>query len=130
MSCCGDRSSRQARAAVELTGDSGDVVVVEVVEVGAFGEGLAQEPVGVLVRAALPRGVRVSEVDPHTGDRLDPFVVEHLVALVPRQRSPQRRRQRGERGDELVADQSSVMAAAQWHEDRMSRLAFDERGDR
>jgi len=35
-------------------------------EVGAFGEILAQQPVGVFVRAALPGAVRVTEVDGQT----------------------------------------------------------------
>ena len=42
------------RAAVERGGDGGQVVWAVPAEVGALGEVLAQEPVGVLVRAALP----------------------------------------------------------------------------
>ena len=37
------------------------------VQVGAFGEVLAQQAVGVLVGAALPGRVRVGEVDPQPG---------------------------------------------------------------
>jgi hypothetical protein len=57
-------------------------------------------------------------------------VVEHLVALVPCQGPAQPRRQRGERLDQPVADQLRAVAATQWNQDRVSRLAFHERGDR
>ena len=36
-------------------------------QVGALGEVLAQQAVGVLIRATLPGGVRVAEVDAHAG---------------------------------------------------------------
>ena len=61
-------------------------------EVGALREVLAQQPVGVLVRAALPGAVRVAEVDLHAGVDGEPGVVGHLGALVPGQRSAQLRR--------------------------------------
>jgi hypothetical protein len=41
---------------------------------------LTEQPVDVLVAAALPRRVRVGEVDLKSGVVLDPLVVEHLVA--------------------------------------------------
>jgi hypothetical protein len=36
-------------------------------EIGAFGEVLAEQTVGVLVGAALPRAVRVGEIDGQSG---------------------------------------------------------------
>src|SRR5665647_1502315 len=54
-------------------------------QVGALGEPVAQQPVGVLVRWSLPRGVRVSEVDRQVQRRRDLLVQRHLAALVPRQ---------------------------------------------
>src|SRR4051794_36667507 len=58
-------------------------------EVGALREVLAQQPVGVLVRAALPGAVRVAEVDRHAS--LDPElgVLGHFRSLIPGQRSSQ-----------------------------------------
>src|ERR1035438_10189054 len=54
-------------------------------EVGALGEVLAQEAVGVLAGAALPRCVRVTEVDVDVGGDAHLFPVAHLWALVPGQ---------------------------------------------
>jgi|SoiMethySBSTD1v2_1073268.scaffolds.fasta_scaffold62075_3 hypothetical protein len=48
-------------------------------------EVLAQQPVGVLVRAALPRAGGVTEVDLRTDRRGDLAVAGHLGALVPGQ---------------------------------------------
>src|SRR3954451_16627162 len=58
-------------------------------EIGALREVLPQQPVGVLVRAALPRAVRVAEVARHAS--LDPQlgVLGHLRSLIPGQRSSQ-----------------------------------------
>lgn len=50
-----------------------------------LGEVLAQEPVGVLVRAALPRAVWITEVDLHVGRCREPLVVRELLASVPGQ---------------------------------------------
>src|SRR4051794_37759812 len=57
----------------------GDQVVRAVrTEVGPLGEVLAQQPVGILVRATLPGALRIAEVDLKT--RVDPqaCVLRHL----------------------------------------------------
>ena len=54
-------------AAVELGGDLVQFGLGVDGEVGAFGQVLAQQPVGVLVAAALPRAVRIAEIDLHAG---------------------------------------------------------------
>src|SRR4051794_36865358 len=58
-------------------------------EVGALWKVLAQQPVGVLVRATLPGAVRVAEGDRHAS--LDPElgVLGHFRSLIPRQRLSQ-----------------------------------------
>src|SRR4051794_23804846 len=58
-------------------------------EVGALWKVLAQQPVGVLVRAALPRPVGIAEGARHAS--LDPElgVLGHLRSLIPGQRLPQ-----------------------------------------
>src|SRR5215207_278771 len=58
-------------------------------EVSALREVLAQQPVGVLVRAALPGAVRVAEVDLKTGVDPQAGVLAHLRPLIPGQRSSQ-----------------------------------------
>jgi len=54
-----------------------------------LGEVLAQQPVGVLVGSALPRGVGIAEVHGHAGGFGDLRVVDHLLALIPRPRPAQ-----------------------------------------
>src|SRR4051812_2741755 len=72
----GDRHGRKVLGAVPA-------------EVGALWKVLAQQPVGVLVRAALPRTVGIAEVDRHAS--LDPElgVLGHFRSLIPGQRLPQ-----------------------------------------
>jgi hypothetical protein len=72
----------------------------------AAGTSLAQQPNradfnthSVLIGAALPWRVRVGELDLQPGVGLDPLVVEHLVALVARQRAPQLSGDCAERAD-------------------------------
>ena len=52
-------------------------------EVGAFGQVLAQQAVGVLVGAALPGGMGVAEVDRDAGGDGEVGVVGHFLALIP-----------------------------------------------
>src|SRR4051794_32809621 len=52
----------------------------------------AQQAVGVLVGGALPRTVRVAEVDRQPGIDAQLRVLDHLGALVPGQRATQRAR--------------------------------------
>ena len=73
-------------------------------EVGALGEVLAQQAVGVLVGAALPGAVRVGEVDGEAGVDAQLGVLGHLGALVPGQRPAQLLGQRGDRRGDRVAD--------------------------
>src|SRR3954447_25513358 len=77
---------RLSRPAVEGHRHGGKVLGAVHAEVGALWKVLAQQPVGVLVRAALPRAVRVAEVDRHAS--LDPElgVLGHLRSPIPRQR--------------------------------------------
>jgi hypothetical protein len=53
-------------------------------QVGALGQVLAQQPVGVLIRAALPRAAGVREVHPVAQQRSELVVVGQLRTLVPR----------------------------------------------
>ena len=52
-------------------------------KVSSTGKELAEQPIGVLVGAALPRRVRVAEVDLDAGVDLDLLVAGHLLAAVP-----------------------------------------------
>jgi len=57
-------------------------------QVGLLRKVLSQQPVGVLVRAALPRTLRVTEVDLHLCRHRKALVFGHLEASVPGQRTP------------------------------------------
>ena len=80
-------------------------------QIGALGEVLAQETIGVLVGASLPRAVWVAEVDRQSclDSQLD--VLRHLGALVPRQGSAQVRRQRDDRGSDRVSHRLRAVAS-------------------
>ena len=54
-------------SAVECRSDRFEFVSSPTRQVGAFGEVLAEQSVGVLVRAALPRAARVGEEDGDAG---------------------------------------------------------------
>src|SRR4051812_18375921 len=75
-----------SRPAVEGDRHGRKIVRAVRAEVGALWKVLAQQPVGVLVRAALPGAVGIAEVDRHAS--LDPElgVLGHLRSLIPRQR--------------------------------------------
>src|SRR5215204_2210865 len=78
-----------SRSAVEGDRHSREVLGAVHAEVGALWKVLPQQPVGVLVRAALPGAVRIAEVDCHAS--LDPElgVLGHLRSLIPGQRASQ-----------------------------------------
>src|SRR6185436_3203427 len=58
-------------------------------QIGALREVLAQQSVGVLVGAALPRALRIAEVDLDTRIDLQPIMLGHFSALIPGQRTAQ-----------------------------------------
>ena len=72
-----------AGSAVECCGDSVEVVPCVSVEVGAVGEVLAEEAVGVVVGAALPWTLGVAEVDVEVGVCAELGMLCHFGALVP-----------------------------------------------
>ena len=80
-------AKRLAWASVQRKRDSVQGFTAMPMKIGAFGEVLAQEPVGVLVRSALPRAVRIAEVDRQPGIEMELRVLRHLGALVPGERS-------------------------------------------
>src|SRR5205807_9138475 len=62
-----------------------------------FGKVLAQQSVSVLVGAALPGAVRITEIDPHARIDLKARVLGHLSSLIPSQRPAQLLRQGDDR---------------------------------
>ena len=80
------RGSAKAEAApgtiVELGGDSGALTLSECSEVGALGQVLPQEPVGVFIGAAFPGVVRRGEVDGGVEALLECFVHVELGTVI------------------------------------------------
>ena len=79
-------------------------------EVGALLQPEPQQPVGVLVRAALPGRVRVAEVDRHVELELDRCVGGELGAAVPGQRPAQVLGQPAHLADHRLGDRLGVVA--------------------
>src|SRR5215211_4694575 len=78
-----------ARPAVEGNRHGREVLGAVHAEVSALRKGLAQQPVGVLVRAPLPGAVGIAEVDAQPGVDPQAGVLAHLCPLIPGQRLPQ-----------------------------------------
>src|SRR5215211_1073459 len=78
-----------SRPAVQRRGHSAKSFRTVHAQVSALREVLAQQPVGVLVRAALPGAVRVAEGDLKTGVDPQAGVLAHLRPLIPGQRTSQ-----------------------------------------
>jgi hypothetical protein len=56
-------------------------------QVGAFGEVLAQQPIGILVGAALPWALRIAEVDLDSRVDFETIMLSHFGSLIPSQRT-------------------------------------------
>src|SRR5215210_1204094 len=78
-----------SRPAVEGDRHGGKVLGAVHAEISALREVLAQQPIGVLVRAALPGAVGIAEVDLETSVDPQAGVLAHLCPLIPGQRLPQ-----------------------------------------
>jgi len=62
-------------------------------QVGPFGEVLAEQAIGVLVGTALPRALRIAEVNIDVGRQAKPPMIGQFLAAVPGQRFVQFARQ-------------------------------------
>ena len=93
-----------AGSRVEGEGDCFDLVAAVSVQVGAFGEVLAQQAVGVLVRTSLPGRMRIAEVDGETGVDAELDVLGHFCSLVPGERSAELVGEGGDDTGDLVTD--------------------------
>jgi hypothetical protein len=79
-------------------------------EVGALGEVLAQQAIGVFVRAALPGALRISEVYLQPGVNAQAGVLCHFRSLVPGQRLAQLLRKSAHGPDDGLADRFGSVA--------------------
>jgi hypothetical protein len=93
-----------AWSAVEGGGDCLEVLCGVSGEVRSFPEVLAEQAVGVLVCAALPRALRVTEIDLQTTVDGELSVLCHLGALVPGERATQLFWERDKLGGDRITD--------------------------
>src|SRR5918994_4453860 len=77
----GREAERLARPTVEPGGDRVELGLREHRQVGALGQVLAQQAVSVLVGPALPRRMRVGEVDAQARERGQLPMAGHLLAV-------------------------------------------------
>src|SRR3954452_5816496 len=98
-----------SRPAVEGDRHGREVVDAVHAEVGALREVLPQQPVGVLIRAALPGAVGIADVDLATSVDPQAGVLAHLCPLIPSQRLPQLLGQGGDRARDGVAHRLGPM---------------------
>src|SRR3954447_26874424 len=96
-------AERLSRPAVEGHRHGCKVLGAVRAEVSALREVLAQQPIGVLVRAALPGAVGIAEVDLKTSVDPQAGVLAHLRSLIPGQRLPQLLGPGGDRARDGVA---------------------------
>ena len=117
-----------SRALIEPQRDPVEVGLGEAREIGSLREVLAQQAVGVLVAAALPRTAWIAEVDLHVGGNGEALVVSHLLAAIPGQGAAQFLGQfahvlgeRGHHGRRILA----------WHLEKHHKagMALDKRRD-
>src|SRR3954469_8009553 len=85
----GEPVERLARSTVQLARGLVELGLGDAGEALALREVLAQESVGVFVRAPLPGALRVAEVDGDARVDREAAVLCHLVALVPGERAAQ-----------------------------------------
>src|SRR5665647_1038954 len=117
-------------SAVELKSDGVEVVLGVFGQVGALWEVLAQEPVGVLVGAALPRGVRVAEEHRNAGGDGEPGVFGHLPALVPGQGALQQGGKAAHRDLQQRGQPDRGVVVRHPRQDRVPRGPLDQGDDR
>jgi hypothetical protein len=94
---------------VEGCGNRGERLGAVHAQVRALREVLAQQPIGVLVGAALPRALRIAEVDLNACIDFERRMLGHLGALVPGERAPKFLRQRYDGPRNSIANSLGAM---------------------
>jgi len=125
---CGLPAQTFPRPPVDLGERVHDLALADRRKVRSFREELAQEAVGVLVAAALPRRVRVGEIHRHAECRPDALVTAELLAPVRRRRLERARWEgRVDRVDRLLHRGRAAVGDRQG--DVEPALSLDERRD-
>ena len=145
--CGGSPAEDFAWPVVEGVSDSFKVVRAPSGQVSALGEVLAQHAVGVLVRRALPRRVRVGEEHARAGLQRELGVPGQFLTPIPRDRLTHLLRKRRDRRAQRLVHRLRAVAAQRravlylrlltpafksrkMYEDRGAATTLDERADR
>ncbi len=124
----GLKSQRLSRSLIELQGDFVELGLRVARKIGALGKVLTQQPIGILVRATLPRAVWVAEVHLRIGSEREVFMRGHLFTSIPGQGAAQLPGQfayaPGESGDHSLS-----LAAGDFYQHQKARFAFDQSGN-
>ena len=72
-----------SRALIQAQGYFVQVRLREARQIGFLGQVLSEQPIGVLVRAALPGTLRITKIDFHIGGYAEALVLRHLQPTVP-----------------------------------------------
>src|SRR3990167_6435254 len=78
-------AERLARPLVQLSRDRVELKLRETRDIHAFGHVLPEQPIRVLVASALPRALRIAEVDLDVSGHRELLVRGHLLASIPSQ---------------------------------------------
>ena len=97
-----------SRARVQAIGDGVQLALRVPRQVRALGQVLAQQAIGVLIGAALPRTMRIRKEDLNRKPLGQPLVLGHLFPPVIGQRFPQQRRDVPELLGEALAGTSRI----------------------
>src|SRR4029077_20230006 len=84
--CWGFKLQGLTRPFVELTRHFVQIGLRVHGQVGALGKVLSQQAIGVFIRAALPRTLRIAEVNIDVGRQREPSMIRKFLASVPGQR--------------------------------------------
>ena len=86
----GSKSTRRSlktqglsRPLIQAQGYFVQIRLREARQIGFLGQVLSQQPVGVLVRAALPRTLRIAKIDFYMGGYAEVLVLRHLQPTIP-----------------------------------------------
>ena len=116
---------------VDMPG-AGDGIEVRLMrgDLGTFGQVLADQTVGVLVRGPLPRRTRVSEVDRQISGHGHRRMLGHLGALIPGQAQSHEVRQPLQMLDQHISDTVGLLALGQTQDQRVPGGALHQRDRR
>ena len=98
------------RPPVELLRDTIEIPLRKDGEIRAVGEVLAEQSVGVLVRAALPGTLGIAEGDRDVGAHRKPVMLHQFETTIPGERGHQSRRQPPDFADQRIHDGGGILA--------------------